>query len=77
MSEGRGALSAAFGRAMHGATPRIALALLGVVLLAVLAAPLLAPANPSVMSNIIADRALLVPPDEALPISILCLLAAP
>jgi peptide/nickel transport system permease protein len=43
---------------MRGAAPRIALALLCAVLLAVIAAPLLAPANPSVMSNIIADRAL-------------------
>lgn len=58
MSDGRGAPSAAFGRAIHGTAPRIAIALLGAVLLAVIAAPFLAPANPSVMSNIIADRAL-------------------
>jgi peptide/nickel transport system permease protein len=58
MSDGRGAPLAALGRAMHGAAPRLALALLGAVLLAVIAAPMLAPAPPSVMSNIIVDRAL-------------------
>jgi peptide/nickel transport system permease protein len=58
MFEGRGAPSAALGRAMRGAAPRIALALIAAVVLAVIAAPLFAPAAPSVMSNIIADRAL-------------------
>jgi len=43
---------------MRGRMPRLALAVLAAVILAIIAAPLIAPANPSVMSDIVADRAL-------------------
>ena len=58
MSEGLGGPHDALRRAMRGRMPRLALALLGAVILAIIAAPLIAPANPSVMSNMVADRAL-------------------